>query len=55
MAQYRPPRSVQCFRRGHTRSCLLTFYTAVMSFEILFPFGPWVSEPGWLLNHSQLV
>ena len=30
-------------------------YTAVMSFEILFPFGLWVSEPGWLLNHSQLV
>ena len=27
----------------------------VMSFEILFPFGLWVSEPGWLLNHSQLV
>jgi len=26
-----------------------------MSFEILFPFGLWVSEPGWLLNHSQLV
>ena len=25
-----------------------------MSFEILFPFGLWVSEPGWLLNHSQL-
>ena len=23
-----------------------------MSFEILFPFGLWVSEPGWLLNHS---
>ena len=21
-----------------------------MSFEILFPFGLWVSEPGWLLN-----
>ena len=36
-------------------SCLLTLYTAVMSFEILFPFGLWVSEPGWLLNHSQLV
>ena len=35
-------------------SCLLTLYTAVMSFEILFPFGLWVSEPGWLLNHSQL-
>ena len=43
---------------GHVRavlSCLLTLYTAVMSFEILFPFGLWVSEPGWLLNHSQLV
>ena len=26
-----------------------------MSFEILFPFGLWVFEPGWLLNHSQLV
>ena len=36
-------------------SCLLTLYTAVMSFEILFPFGLWVFEPGWLLNHSQLV
>ena len=36
-------------------SCLLTFYTAVMSFEILFPFGLWVFEPDWLLNHSQLV
>ena len=36
-------------------SCLLTLYTAVMSFEILFPFGLWVSEPDWLLNHSQLV
>ena len=35
-------------------SCLLILYTAVMSFEILFPFGLWVSEPGWLLNHSQL-
>ena len=22
-------------------------YTAVMSFEILFPFGLWVSEPGY--------
>ena len=31
-------------------SCLLTLYTAVMSFEILFPFGLWVSEPGWLLS-----
>ena len=36
-------------------SCLLTLYTAVMSFEILFPFGLWVFEPGWLLDHSQLV
>ena len=36
-------------------SCLLTLYTAVMSFEILFPFGLWVFEPGWLLVHSQLV
>ena len=27
-------------------SCLLTLYTAVMSFEILFPFGLWVFEPG---------
>ena len=38
-------------------SCLLlvALYAAVMSFEILFPFGLWVSEPGWLLNHSQLV
>ena len=36
-------------------SCLLALYTAVMSFEILFPFGLWVFEPGWLLNHSQLV
>ena len=36
-------------------SCLLTLYTAVMSFEILFPFGLWVFEPDWLLNHSQLV
>ena len=36
-------------------SCLLTLYTAVMSFEILFPFGLWVSEPDRLLNHSQLV
>ena len=26
-----------------------------MSFEILFPFGLWVFEPDWLLNHSQLV
>jgi len=26
-----------------------------MSFEILFPFGLWVFEPGWLLDHSQLV
>ena len=34
-------------------SCLLTLYTAVMSFEILFPFGLWVFEPDWLLNHSQ--
>ena len=33
-------------------SCLLTVYTAVMSFEILFPFGLWVSEPGWLLIWS---
>ena len=40
---------------GLVLSCLLTLYTAVMSFEILFPFGLWVSEPGWLLNHSQLV
>ena len=24
-----------------------------MSFEILFPFGLWVFEPGWLLDHSQ--
>ena len=29
-------------------SCLLTLYTAVMSFEILFPFGLWVFEPDWL-------
>ena len=36
-------------------SCLLALYTAVMSFEILFPFGLWVFEPGWLFNHSQLV
>ena len=36
-------------------SCLFTLYTAVMSFEILFPFGLWVFEPDWLLNHSQLV
>ena len=36
-------------------SCLLTLYTAVMSFEILFPFGLWVFfEPDRLLNHSQL-
>ena len=27
-------------------SCLLTLYTAVMSFEILFPFGLRVFEPG---------
>ena len=27
----------------------------LMSFEILFPFGLWVFEPDWLLNHSQLV
>ena len=40
---------------GLVLSCLLTLYTAVMSFEILFPFGLWVSEPDWLLNHSQLV
>ena len=26
-----------------------------MSFEILFPFGLWVFEPGWLLDHSQGV
>ena len=31
----------------------LTLYTAVMSFEILFPFGLWVSEPGWLLGASS--
>ena len=36
-------------------SCLLTLYTAVMSFEIPFPFGLWVFEPGWVLDHSQLV
>jgi len=36
-------------------SCLLTLYTAVMSFEILLPFGLWVFEPGWLLDHSQLA
>ena len=36
-------------------SCLLTLYTAVMSFEILFPFGLWVFEPDGLFNHSQLV
>ena len=36
-------------------SCLLTLYTAVMSFGSLFPFGLWVFEPDWLLNHSQLV
>ena len=24
-----------------------------MNFEILFPFGLWVFEPDWLLNHSQ--
>ena len=35
-------------------SCLLTLHTAVMSFEILFPFGLWVFGPGWLqLNHSR--
>ena len=48
------------YRRGApglVLSCLLllTLYTAVMSFEILFPFGLWVFEPDWLLNHSQLV
>ena len=37
-------------RCGSGESCLLTLYTAVMSFEILFPFGLWVSEPGWLLS-----
>ena len=36
-------------------TAVMTFYTAVMSFEILFPFGLWVFEPDWLLNHSQLV
>ena len=25
-----------------------------MIFEILFPFGLWVFEPGWLLDHSQI-
>ena len=34
---------------------LLHVYTAVMSFKILFPFGLWVFEPDWLLDHSQLV
>ena len=33
-------------------SCLLALYTAVMSFEILFPFGRWVFEPDWLLDHT---
>ena len=28
-------------------SCLLALYAAVMSFEILFPFGLWVFEPSW--------
>ena len=28
-------------------------YTAVMSFEILFPFGLLVFEPDWLFNHSH--
>ena len=40
---------------GLVLSSLLTLYTAVMSFEILFPFGLWVFEPGWLLDHSRLV
>ena len=26
-----------------------------MSFENLFPFGIWVFEPDWSLDHSQLV
>ena len=40
---------------GFVLSCLLTLYTAVMSFEILFPFGLWVFvfEPDCLLNHNQ--
>jgi len=38
-----------------TGAVLLTLYTSVMSFEVLFPFGLWVFEPGWLLDHSQLV
>ena len=44
-----------CGSPGLVLSCLLTLYTAVMSFEILFPFGLWVFEPDWLLDHSQLV
>ena len=36
-------------------SNLLALYIAVMSFEILFPFGLLVFEPDWLPNHSQLV
>ena len=39
-------------------SCLdfrFTLYTAVLSFEIMFPFGLWVFESGWLLDHSELV
>ena len=34
-------------------SCLLTLDTPIMS--ILFPFGLWACEPGWLLDHTQLV
>ena len=50
---------VEVKTRREVLSCLLFLYTAVMSFEILFPFvlqfGLWVFEPGWLLDHSQLV
>ena len=44
-------RILSCLLTFYTSVQLLTFYTAVMSFEILLP----VFEPGWLLDHSQLV
>ena len=47
---FMPPRVTP----GLVLSCLLTVYTAVMSFEILFPFGLWVSEPDRLLNQTIL-
>ena len=43
---HRPPLPRTAPRRG-VAFYLLTLYTAVMSFEILFPFGLWVFEPGW--------